>query len=152
MTDVDLDRMDLLTRIGICFKIGAEGSVGVAAQGNERFLCSTNRIWQKPYLSDVCSSCKELFKFRATVVSLAAVFWMSRNASRDIQKTASRGTSVTADRRLSRLGKKGGSVGNTRLLPHAKMLLVPMNCFLCGVDYALEENVLTEQMWSLAAY
>ena len=48
---------------------------------------------------------------------------------------------------LSRLAKKGGSVGNTRLsLPHAKMLLVPLNCFLCRVDFALEENVLTEQM------
>ena len=29
---------------------------------------------------------------------------------------------------------------------HAKMLLVPMNFFLRRVDYALEENVLTEQM------
>ena len=48
---------------------------------------------------------------------------------------------------LSRLAKKAGSVGNTRLLPHANMPLVPMNCFLCRVDYALEENVLTEQMW-----
>ena len=47
---------------------------------------------------------------------------------------------------LSRLAKKAGSVGNTRLLPHANMPLVPMNCFLCRVDYALEENVLTEQM------
>ena len=47
---------------------------------------------------------------------------------------------------LSHLGKKGRSAGNTRLLPYAKMLLVPMNCFLCRVDYALEENVLTEQM------
>ena len=47
---------------------------------------------------------------------------------------------------LSRLAKKAGWVGNTRLLPHANMLLVPMNCFLCRVDYALEENVLTEQM------
>ena len=48
---------------------------------------------------------------------------------------------------LSRLAKKGGSVGNTRLsLPHAKMLLVPLNCFLCLVDFALEENVLTKQM------
>ena len=46
---------------------------------------------------------------------------------------------------LSRLCKKGGSADNTRLLPHAKMLLAPMNCFLCRVDYALEENVLTEQ-------
>ena len=47
---------------------------------------------------------------------------------------------------LSRLAKKAGSVANTRLLPHANMPLVPMNCFLCRVDYALEENVLTEQM------
>ena len=46
----------------------------------------------------------------------------------------------------SRLRKKGGSVENTRLLPHAKMLLVPMNCFRCRVDHILEENVLTEQM------
>ena len=47
---------------------------------------------------------------------------------------------------LSRLAKKEGSVGNTRLLPHAKMLLIPMNSFLCRVDFALEENVLIEQM------
>ena len=32
---------------------------------------------------------------------------------------------------------------------HAKMLLVPMNFFLWRVDYALEENFLTEQMWFL---
>ena len=47
---------------------------------------------------------------------------------------------------LSRLAKNGGSVGNTRLSPHAKMLLAPINGFLCRVHYALEENVLTEQM------
>ena len=47
---------------------------------------------------------------------------------------------------LSRLRKKRGSVDNARLLPHAKILLVPMNCFLCRVGYALEENVLTEQL------
>ena len=41
---------------------------------------------------------------------------------------------------------KKRSVENERLLPHANMPLVPMNCFLCPVDYALEENVLTEQM------
>ena len=29
------------------------------------------------------------------------------------------------------------------------MLLAPMIFFLCRVDYALEENVLTEQMWFL---
>ena len=38
------------------------------------------------------------------------------------------------------------------LLPHAKMLHVPMNCFLWLVDYVLDENVLTEQMWIFAAY
>ena len=31
----------------------------------------------------------------------------------------------------SSVAKKGGSVRITRLLPHAKMLLGPMNCFLC---------------------
>ena len=40
----------------------------------------------------------------------------------------------------------GWGIDNTLLLPHAKILLVPMNCFLCREDYALEENVLTEQM------
>ena len=48
--------------------------------------------------------------------------------------------------------KKGGSVGNALPLPLAKMLLVPMNCFLWLVDNALDENVLTEQMWIFAAY
>ena len=48
--------------------------------------------------------------------------------------------------------KKGGSVGNALPLPHAKMLLLPMNCFLWLVDNALDENVLTEQMWIFAAY
>ena len=48
--------------------------------------------------------------------------------------------------------KKGGSVGNALPLPHAKMLLVPMNCFLWLVDNALDENILTEQMWIFAAY
>ena len=38
------------------------------------------------------------------------------------------------------------------VLPHAKMPLVLVNCFLWWVDYALEENVLTEQMWIFAAY
>ena len=32
------------------------------------------------------------------------------------------------------------------------MMLVPMNCFLWWVDYASEENLLTEQMWIFAAY
>ena len=45
------------------------------------------------------------------------------------------------------LKKGGGSV------PPAKMMLVPMNyCFFWWVDYALEENLLTEQMWVFAAY
>ena len=38
----DVDRLDLLARIGICFKIGAEGSFGFATQGKGCFLCSTN--------------------------------------------------------------------------------------------------------------
>ena len=63
MTDVA--RLDLFARIVISFKIGAEESFGVAAQGKGCFLRSTDRISQKPYLSDVCS-CKEFFKFRAT--------------------------------------------------------------------------------------
>ena len=72
MTDVD--RLDFLARIGIiCFKIGAEGSFGVAIQGKGCFLCSTNGIRQKPYLSDVCSW-KEFFKFRAT----ADLTWLKK--------------------------------------------------------------------------
>ena len=47
---------------------------------------------------------------------------------------------------LPRLCKKGRSEDSTRLLPHAKILLVLMNCFLCRVDYALEGNILIEQM------
>ena len=50
---------------------------------------------------------------------------------------------------LSRLCKKEGSLNNTRLLPHAKMLLVPMNFFPWWVDYTLEKNVSTEQIWFL---
>ena len=41
---------------------------------------------------------------------------------------------------------KRGSVGNTRLLPHAEMLLVPMKFFLWRIDYALQEKVLTWKM------
>ena len=47
---------------------------------------------------------------------------------------------------LHSVKKKGGSV------PPAKMLLVPMNFFLCWVDYASEENLLTEQMPIFAAF
>ena len=75
MTDVD--RLDLLARIGICFKIGVEGSFAVATQGKGCFLCSTNRIWQKPYLSDVCS-CKGFFKFRATADRHCYLAWLGR--------------------------------------------------------------------------
>ena len=65
MTDVDC--LDLLAQgTGICFKIGAEGSFGVAAQGKGCFLCPTNSLIYQG-LSDVCS-CKE-FKFRATADS-----------------------------------------------------------------------------------
>ena len=42
---------------------------------------------------------------------------------------------------------KAKLVGNTRLLPHAKMLLIPMTFFrLWRVDYTSEENVLIKQM------
>ena len=112
----DVNRLDLLARIGICFKIGAEGSFGVATQGKGCFLCSTNLT-------------KALF--------IRCLFM-----ERVLQVPCNGRPSL-----LSRLAKKGGSVGNTRLsIPHAKMLLVPLNCFLCRVDFALEENVLTEQM------
>ena len=37
MTDVD--RLDLLARTAICFKIGAEGSFRVAFQGKGYFSC-----------------------------------------------------------------------------------------------------------------
>ena len=64
MTDADRPGF-ARARIGICCKIGAEGSFAVAAQGKGYFLCPTNRLWQKPYLSDVCS-CKEFLKLSAT--------------------------------------------------------------------------------------
>ena len=51
MTDIDL--LDLLAQ-----ELGF-------AQGKGCFLCPTNRILQKPFSSDVCSS-KEFFKLRAT--------------------------------------------------------------------------------------
>ena len=114
MTDVD--RLDLLARIGICFKIGAEGSSGVAAQGKGCF-CVLPTGFEK---SLICQ-----------------MFVHAKSSSSSVHGRPSL---------LSRLAKKGASAGNTRLsLPHAKMLLVPMNCFLFRVDYALEENVLTEQ-------
>ena len=76
MTDVD--RLDFLARIGIiCFKIGAEGSFGVAIQGKGCFLCSTNRILQKPYLSYVCS-CKEFFQVRATTDRHRYLAWLKK--------------------------------------------------------------------------
>ena len=42
--------------------------------------------------------------------------------------------------------KKGVGTQQTTFT-HGKMLLVPVNCFLWQIDYALEENGLTEQMW-----
>ena len=115
MTDVD--RLDLLARIGICFKIGAEGSFGPVAQGKGCFFV----FYQQDLTKALFIRC--LFMQR--------VLQVPYNGRPSL---------------LSRLAKKGGSVGNTRLLPHPKMLLVAMNGFLCRVDYALEENVLTEQM------
>ena len=106
----------MLARIGICFKIGTEGSFGVAAQGKDVLVF---------YQQDLT---KALFIRCLFMPKVLQVLCNGRPSL------------------LSRLAEKGGSVGNTRLLPHAKMLLVPMNQFLCRVDYALEENILTEQM------
>ena len=113
MTDVD--RLDLPARIGICFKIGAEGSFGVDTQGEDVF-CVLPTGFDKSLI------------YRMFVHANLQVPYNGRPSL------------------LSRLAKKAGSVGNTRLLPHANSPLVPMNCFLCRVDCALEENVLTEQM------
>ena len=41
---------------------------------------------------------------------------------------------------------KGGSVGNTRLLPHVKMLVVPIIFFSLTGRLCSGANVLTEQM------
>ena len=49
--------------------------------------------------------------------------------------------------------KKGISRKHTTFTYHAKMLLVPINWFLCRVVYyALEENILSVQVWILATY
>ena len=114
MTDVD--RLDLLARIGICFKIGAEGSFGVVDQGKGCFLCSPTGFDKSLTYQ---------------------MFVHAKSSSSSVQPPTAL---------LYRLGKKGGSIRNTRLLPQAKMLLVPKNCFLCRVDYTLEEIVFTEQM------
>ena len=104
MTDVD--RLDLLARIGICFKIGAEGSFGVATQGKGCFLCSTNRIWQKPYLSDVCS-CKSSSRSvqRPTVIVISPGY--KRGIGRKHTTFTSRKTAACSNEcflcRLSRL-------------------------------------------------
>ena len=54
---------------------------------------------------------------------------------------------------LQRLDKmssvKGGSVGNTRLLPHVKMLVVPIIFFSLTGRLCSGANVLTEQLWLL---
>ena len=89
MTDVDC--LDLLAQgTGICFKIGAEGSFGVAAQGKGCFLCPTNSL----IYQGLC-----LFMQRVQVPC--------------------NGRQLL----LPRLCKKRGSVDNTRLLPHAKIIV-----------------------------
>ena len=39
-----MTNVDLLTQELGCFKIGAEGSLGVSAQGKGYFLCPTNSL------------------------------------------------------------------------------------------------------------
>ena len=50
MTDVDC------LGIGICLKIGAEGSFGVAAQGKGCFLCPTNSLIYQMFVHAKSSS------------------------------------------------------------------------------------------------
>ena len=84
---------------------------------------------------------KDVFCVLPTGFNKSLIYRMFVHAERVLQVPCNGRPSL-----LSRLAKKARSVGNTRLLPHANTPLVPMNCFLCRVDYALEENVLTEQM------
>ena len=107
----DVDRLDLLARIGIVLKSEQRKVLKLLLRG------------------------KDVFCVLQTGFDKSLIYRMFVHA-----KSSSRPSL------LYRLAKKAGSVGNTRLLPHANMPLVPMNCFLCRVDYALEENVLTEQM------
>ena len=54
---------------------------------------------------------------------------------------------VTAAVRFRIVKKKGGSVGNTLLLPRAKMLLVPKMFFFSPTGRLCSKgNVLTDQM------
>ena len=90
-------------RIEICFKIGAEGSFWSC--------CSGERMFSVFYQQDLRK----------------ALFIRCLFMQRVLQVPCNGRPSL-----LSRLAKKGGLVGNTRpSLPHAKMLLVPFNCFLC---------------------
>ena len=67
MTDVD--RLDLLAQeLGFVLKSQQRETLELLLRGKNFFLCPTNRILQKPYLSNVCS-CKEFFKFFAAADS-----------------------------------------------------------------------------------
>ena len=67
------------------------------------------------------------------------VFKIMRNEQKIRLKTTTTTTKNNA-RLISNIKLCLHSV-NTRLLPHAKMLLVLINCVLWRVDYALEENL-----------
>ena len=101
MTDVD--RLDLLAQeLGFVLKWQQRETLELLLRGKD-FFCVLPTGFCKSLIysvSDVCS-CKEFFKF----------FCNERQSL------------------LSRLCKTGGSVDSTRLLPHAKMLLLPMNLF-----------------------
>ena len=110
------------------------------------------------------SKWSRLFGFQLNAFCNSTNFINSPNSRFHGRMNASTGRNIDSftskeQKVLHRVGKhvthalvwKRGSVGNTRLLPHAKMLLVPIFffLFLWRVDYALEENVLTDQMWFL---
>ena len=60
-----VDQLDLLPQeLGFALKLEQREALESLLRGKYVFLCPTDRIWQKPYLSDVCS-CKEFFKFHA---------------------------------------------------------------------------------------
>ena len=69
------DRPDMLARIRICFKIGAEGSFGVTAQGKGCVFYQQD-LTKASFIR--CGSCKEFFKFRSTVDRHCFLAWLKK--------------------------------------------------------------------------